>query len=155
MASTFAWRIDHTPAAKAMATPSRTAKRFFAQSSMMRAIMAPPLGVSAGCRARSLASGLVLVVPGRGAERLHSRAQAALRVDEEVGRGHHLVGLGEAFQHLHASSGAGAEANDARLETALAARQEDVLQLARVDHRLLRHRQGVRGGDVEDYFAAQ
>src|SRR5689334_15815054 len=101
IASSFAWRIDQTAPAVAIATPSSAASRLRAHSSMMRATMR---GSSAGL--------------GGGSEALDGGAQAALRVDEEVGRRHDPLALGEALEDLHAIVGLHADPHRARLEPA-------------------------------------
>src|SRR4051812_23709841 len=96
MASSFTRRIDATAAIRAKPTPSRTSSRLRAQSSMifstMTALLSPPS--------------------------LNRRAQAALRVEQEVAGGHHRLALGDAAQDLDAVLDPRPHLHLARLEPA-------------------------------------
>src|SRR5947208_16457817 len=104
--------MDQRAAPVAMATPASTARRFLAQSSMIRPIMAslrlPARRVRRATRVRE-----------RG-ERLQRAAHPAFGVDEEVGCGHHRFALFAGLQQLNPATGTRAHPNGARIEGALA-----------------------------------
>src|SRR3982751_4172825 len=110
-ASSLAWRMLQSAAAVAMATPSRTRKRFRAQNSMMRVTMRAPV----------LAA--VPFAPLRPRRRLPSTRntldggpQPTLGIDEEVSGGDDCLAVAGALEELHLAEVAGTDLDPARLE---------------------------------------
>src|SRR5215470_7575172 len=124
MASSGTCRTHQTAPPIATRVRSSTRNRFRALSSMTRSIM------SVGVRRRR-----------RPRERGQRRAEAGLRVDEEVRRGHHRVAVREAGAHLVVALGLAAELDGAWLELALALDDEHDPMLAGVEHGALGYRQ--------------
>src|SRR4051794_29862930 len=120
MASSLTRRIEKTPSPRAAATASSTSTRWRADSSMMRSTIAS--------------------LPRRGFA-VDRGPQAALRVEQEVPRGHHRLPLGDPGQDHHLAVGAGPHLDLAWLEAPPGPGDEEVVPLSGVDDRL--------GGDDE------